>query len=438
MYIYVKTNGFMSDVKGLLMIKVRFLLVVCVCAAIFASSAYGGRLQFGTAQPDGEYLLIPINLSGDNGPGVSTIDFNVRYDPAVFEPSGVSKGPSATAADKNVSVNKRSDGDYKVLIVGLNQNTMENGEIATLVLKKIDSPQASSSNLRIVNTTFAAANADPVPSQGDTETVSLDETADQQQDNQTADANQDDSANTSNTDPTDPVQQQNQDSGQPDPVGSNVSPTLSQDRSPSDSSFAQGSSQTGAGGSGAANVREATQVASNQGGAARSNLNDARAARQNISTPVERGSASSNSGASSTTTANTAKSAPTATRSNARTAGTSGSAPTGANGAGGAGGTAARTQSAATGQPVQVAQVSGAAAGGGTASTGRASTPSAAVADGGLPASSGESPTDGVTIAQDSAKASEPAADNSTLYIIVGVVAAMIVALLIVRKKLFA
>lgn len=148
------------------------LLLAAVISA--ALPAFAGRLEFGDPQVEGDKVTIPVMLTGDLGPGVSSIDFSMRYDAAALTPVNAGAGTASAAADKQVHAHARSEGDYKVVIVGLNSNSLQNGEVATIVMQKNEGTSADSVNMRIVETTFASPDAVQVPSQGDSQTMNLD------------------------------------------------------------------------------------------------------------------------------------------------------------------------------------------------------------------------------------------------------------------------
>lgn len=107
---------------------------------------------------------VPILLR-DTDADVSSLDFQLRYDPAVFTPESVSAGASTIAAGKVVEGNGSEPGAYKVLVMGLNQNSLPEGEVARVVLRRIDE-QAGDSVLEVASPTLANSAGDVLESTG--------------------------------------------------------------------------------------------------------------------------------------------------------------------------------------------------------------------------------------------------------------------------------
>lgn len=121
--------------------------------------------------------MIPVVLSG-GADGVAALDFRVSYDPTVFEPIDIVAGAAATAAQKQVTGNAPSPGEYIVVMMGLNQTTVSQGEIAQLVLRQIGHPEEGVSRLTVLDTTLATWDGTELPSEGGTRVVRTEQTAD--------------------------------------------------------------------------------------------------------------------------------------------------------------------------------------------------------------------------------------------------------------------
>jgi len=179
----------------------KFFKLSLVALTLISITAYAGRLQIGEAQVDGDTVTVPVMLSDESSGPVSTMDFELRYDPNVFEPVHAANGAAAAAADKNVSGNANGAGEYKVIVVGLNQNAIPAGEVASVVLRRMPDATDAQSNVRIVNTTFADVNANEIPSRGDSRSISLDPNA-----NTEDNADAEDNGNTEDNAETDDTQ----------------------------------------------------------------------------------------------------------------------------------------------------------------------------------------------------------------------------------------
>lgn len=117
--------------------------------------------------------VFPIALDGESS-GVTSMDFQVRYDPTVFTPVDVTPGASATAAGKVVDGNLSAPGTYSVLVMGLNQNGMPPGEVAQVVFERNPATGSTSSLLTIARPTLSDAQGTVLPATGGERTVALD------------------------------------------------------------------------------------------------------------------------------------------------------------------------------------------------------------------------------------------------------------------------
>lgn len=195
--------------------------ILAIAAILAPGAAFAGKLELGAPQVQGDQVVIPVNLTGDVGAGVASMNFDLKYDPAVLVPDRAVAGQAATQAAKSVSANSPADGSYRLVVMGLNQNVMQSGEVAQIVMRKVGEPSGGRSNMRIVDTTFAAADASEIPSRGDSQSLALDgsaqsndNNADQDQDEQMDD---DSAVDDSADDSSDPQMAQNndQDDNQP-------------------------------------------------------------------------------------------------------------------------------------------------------------------------------------------------------------------------------
>lgn len=152
----------------------KYCVAIAIIAILSPGTAFAGRLELGNAQVDGDLVTIPINLTGDVGEGVAAMDFQMRYDPQVLEPVEAGVGPAASQAGKQVSQNSSDPGSYTLVIMGLNQGVMQQGEVASVVMRRVGDAAGGTSNIRIVETTFASLAAEEIPSRGDSQNLRLD------------------------------------------------------------------------------------------------------------------------------------------------------------------------------------------------------------------------------------------------------------------------
>lgn len=142
--------------------------------------AWAGTVALAPPTVESNRYVFPIALDG--APGVASMDFQVRYDPAVFTPVRVEMGAGASAAGKLVEANLASPGSYNVLVMGLNQNALPPGEVARVVFERNGDAALSSSRVSVANTTLASADGQVLPSSGSDQQVRLSGTPAEPQD----------------------------------------------------------------------------------------------------------------------------------------------------------------------------------------------------------------------------------------------------------------
>lgn len=166
-----------------------------------------GTLRLGPPVVRNNQYTFPVYLQG-NANGVAALDFRLAYDPAVFSPVSASSGASAVQAQKQISSNVAEPGEFVVVMMGFNQNSVRPGEVVALVMEKIGEPADGQSTLRINEPTMATIEGVEIDSNGLARTVRFDKLKDQEED-PGADAEkpgEDGGKDTQETDPaTDPA-----------------------------------------------------------------------------------------------------------------------------------------------------------------------------------------------------------------------------------------
>jgi len=102
---------------------------------------------------DSEYVVSVMLEASEHQ--VAAADFRLRYDPLVVAPERVVVGDSARQADKAVTANVTAPGEYVIVVMGLNRNTIPDGELAQVVFRAIGAPGSRESELVIAEATLA-------------------------------------------------------------------------------------------------------------------------------------------------------------------------------------------------------------------------------------------------------------------------------------------
>jgi len=118
------------------------------------------------AQPivESNRYVIPVHLSEAQG-AVTALDFRLDFDAAVFRPVSVEAGASTLAAGKLVNSNSPGPGAYRVVVMGLNQDAIPAGEVARLVLERIE-PGDGGASFAVSDPTLALADGSKEPASG--------------------------------------------------------------------------------------------------------------------------------------------------------------------------------------------------------------------------------------------------------------------------------
>ncbi len=96
-------------------------------------------------QPGAAGVAVPLHLSNDGAAAsVGGVQADVSYAAAVLTLTTVKSGTASQDAGKSVSFNIVSDGVVRVIIAGLNQETIQDGALASLVFKVASDARADS------------------------------------------------------------------------------------------------------------------------------------------------------------------------------------------------------------------------------------------------------------------------------------------------------
>ncbi|MDZ4860252.1 MAG: cohesin domain-containing protein [Candidatus Hydrogenedentes bacterium] len=138
-----------------------------------ALCVHAGTLRVGVPDVQGTNVVLPVLLEGEIPGGVAALDFTLLYDPAVFEPVGAEAGAAAVAARKQVQSNESSPGNYVVTMFGMNQTTVQNGQIVEIILSAKTLPSSNQSAVTIDQTTLASVDGFEIASQGSDQTITF-------------------------------------------------------------------------------------------------------------------------------------------------------------------------------------------------------------------------------------------------------------------------
>ncbi len=148
-------------------LTIRALTAVMIGLLVLPSSSFAAELIITNASTvgDSSHILLPIFLE-TGGSDVSSITFQMKYDPSVLRPGAIEAGPVARSAFKDARGNVPSPGTYMVLIAGINQNSMGSGEVARIQMEKMKDPSSGRTRVIIAKPALSGSDAQTVPCAG--------------------------------------------------------------------------------------------------------------------------------------------------------------------------------------------------------------------------------------------------------------------------------
>ncbi len=158
----------------------RIAVLVSTLSLIILTDASAGTLRIGNYTVEDTRVTVPVVLGGEVGDGVAALNFQLSYDPAVLKPMSARPGNAATTTDKQVMANMSVAGQYNVVMMGFNQNTITSGEVVRIVLGRVGEPAAGRSTLRIARTTLSSLEGVAISSRGSSKTIAFGEGAEEE------------------------------------------------------------------------------------------------------------------------------------------------------------------------------------------------------------------------------------------------------------------
>ncbi len=117
---------------------------------VVVSAAQAGKITLGTpvATSDGG-LDVSVNVTPDSGQDVAALQFDLHYDSSRYGFTDAASGGAAAGAGKDTVVSDTEPGMVRVVVAGINQDTLGSGTVATLHFDRTDktsTPPAFSDN----------------------------------------------------------------------------------------------------------------------------------------------------------------------------------------------------------------------------------------------------------------------------------------------------
>ena len=133
--------------------KLVGLIVALSCTLIVTSHLEAATLRVGSnsGSPGDKVISIPINLASAPGEEVSAFNFDIKFDISRLSFKEVTLGSVSEDADKSLSYSKPSSNIIRVVVIGLNQNVIDDGTVLTFTFDILDNASGGKAKLTINN-----------------------------------------------------------------------------------------------------------------------------------------------------------------------------------------------------------------------------------------------------------------------------------------------
>ena len=96
-------------------------------------------------------VKVPVELESVGGAQISGLNLDVGYDPTRLTVADITIGAAAAGADKTISWSLLGGGVVRVLVIGLNQNVIGDGDVANVIFDVLPGAAEGTSSLTLTN-----------------------------------------------------------------------------------------------------------------------------------------------------------------------------------------------------------------------------------------------------------------------------------------------
>jgi len=139
-------------------------LVCCVIALsyilILTSNLNAATLTIGSSSgsPGNKNISVPISLTSAPGEQVCSFNFDLNFDAAKLSFKEVMLGSVAEGAGKSLSFSQPCSNTIRVVVVGLNQNVINDGTVLTFTFDILNNTPAGKTKLTITKPSISDPN----------------------------------------------------------------------------------------------------------------------------------------------------------------------------------------------------------------------------------------------------------------------------------------
>lgn len=132
---------------------IYYILLVSSSIVALTCNLEAATLTVGSnsGAPGEKDILIPINLSSSSSEDVSGFNFDLNFGASRLSFREVTLGPKSTEAGKSLSTSRPSADVVRVIVIGFNQNIIENGVVLNFTFDILSSAPAGTAELNILD-----------------------------------------------------------------------------------------------------------------------------------------------------------------------------------------------------------------------------------------------------------------------------------------------
>ncbi len=134
-------------------IFIYYILISLSYVFILTCNLEAATLTVGSdsGAPAEKNILIPIDLSSTPSEEVCSFNFDLRFDMSRVSFKGVTLGPKAEEAGKSLSFSQPYSDIVRIMVVGFNQNKIENGTVLNLTFDILNTAPSGKAELIITD-----------------------------------------------------------------------------------------------------------------------------------------------------------------------------------------------------------------------------------------------------------------------------------------------
>lgn len=107
-------------------------------------SSFGAVITLQPPETIEGLIAVPIHIAPEEGDQMASLQFDFDYDAADMYVTSVESGTCASQAGKDVVFSPMADNTVRVIVAGMNQDTLEEGIVATVYLQRVDDGSTAS------------------------------------------------------------------------------------------------------------------------------------------------------------------------------------------------------------------------------------------------------------------------------------------------------